>query len=267
VSDALFAFYIFLRCYDRFEGTIVVDIGLEERIDSLLDTDLRIIQSKEVFSFSLDAVLLAKFVYVPILDGGMIDLCTGNGVIPLILSKRTKGPITGIELQPRLSDMAERSVKLNGLEERLSIHCGDIKDAPSIFGHGAFNVVTCNPPYFTSEQAFVKNPNPHYAIARHELYMTLEDAIRVSSQLVKQKGKVAFVHRPERLIEILSLMEKYRVAPKRLQLVYPRSSEAANMLLIEGVKDGKPGLKILPPLVVYDERGEYTKELLNLSYG
>ncbi|MGV3488424.1 MAG: tRNA1(Val) (adenine(37)-N6)-methyltransferase [Tuberibacillus sp.] len=245
----------------------MADIGPEERLDYLLDTDLRIIQSKEVFSFSLDAVLLAKFVYVPIQNGGMMDLCTGNGVIPLILSKRTKGPIYGIELQPRLSDMARRSVQLNDLEDRITIHCGDIKDAAKIFGYGRFNVVTCNPPYFTGEQAHIKNPNPHYAIARHEIYMNLEDAIRVSSELVKQKGKVAFVHRPERLMEILTLMERYRIAPKRLRFVHPRLGEEANMLLIEGVKDGNKGLKVLPPLVVYDEKGSYTKELLNLSYG
>ncbi|WP_027725213.1 tRNA1(Val) (adenine(37)-N6)-methyltransferase [Tuberibacillus calidus] len=245
----------------------MVDIGPEERIDFILDTDLKIIQSKDVFSFSLDAVLLAKFVYVPIQKGGMMDLCTGNGVIPLILSKRTKGPIYGIEIQPRLYDMARRSVALNHLEKRITLHCGDILDAVKTFGAGMFNVVTCNPPYFTREQAHIKNPNPHYAIARHELHMTLEDAIRVSSQLVRQKGKVAFVHRPERLAEILTLMETYRIAPKRLQFVHPRSGEPANMLLIEGVKDGRKGLKVLNPIFVYNDHGDYTKELKQLTYG
>lgn len=245
----------------------MVDVGPEERVDYILDTDLKIIQSRDVFSFSLDAVLLAKFVYVPIRDGGMMDLCTGNGIIPLILSKRTKGKVYGVELQPRLSGMAERSIQLNELQDRIFIHQGDIKEAPNVFGHGAFNVVTCNPPYFTSEQAHIKNPNPHYAIARHELHMTLKDAIRVSSQLVKQRGKVAFVHRPERLMEILSLMEEHRIVPKRLQFVHPRMGEDANMLLIEGVKDGKKGLTVLSPIIVYDEKGNYTKELVDLAYG
>ncbi|MCA1032854.1 tRNA1(Val) (adenine(37)-N6)-methyltransferase [Bacillus timonensis] len=239
----------------------------DERLDHLLAEDLRIIQSPSVFAFSLDTVLLAKFVYVPIQKGNLLDLCTGNGVIPLLLSKRTKGTITGVEIQERIHSMAERSIQYNGLEDRIKIIQGDIKDMPKQLGFGKFDVVTCNPPYFPTPNRDEINENEHLAIARHEIFCTLEDVIRVSSQLVKQGGKVAFVHRPGRMLDILTLMRKYRIEPKRLQLVYPKVGNEANTLLIEGIKDGNPDLKILPPLIVYNEANEYTKELQTILYG
>lgn len=238
-----------------------------ERIDDLLNTGLKIIQSKEVFSFSLDAVLLAHFVYVPILKGGILDLCTGNGVIPLLLSKRTKGDITGVDIQARLCDMAERSVRLNRLDDRIRILCEDVKRLPEVLGHGVFNVVTCNPPYFSSREAHIKNPNPFYAIARHEICLKLDEAVAAASRLVRQKGKVAFIHRPDRLEELLASMRTHRLAPKRLQFVHPRKDGAANMVLVEAIKDGQTGIKVLPPLTVYDEHGAYTKELLSIING
>lgn len=246
-----------------------MDVQLKpgERLDHLLAEKLRIIQSPSVFAFSLDAVLLAKFVYVPIQKGNLIDLCSGNGVIPLFLSARTKGKITGVEIQQRLYDMATRSITYNRLADRLHMIHGDVNHMPQKLGHGKFDVVTCNPPYFPTPSADEINQNEHIAIARHEILCRLEDCIRVSSQLVRTGGKVAFVHRPGRLLDIVTLMRKYNLEPKRLRFVYPKLGKEANTILVEATKDGKPDLKVLPPLIVYDERNEYTKEVNGILYG
>ena len=241
----------------------------DERLDYLLAEELRIIQSPSVFSFSLDAVLLARFVSVPIVKGQIVDLCSGNGVIPLLLSKRTNATITGIEIQERLYDMAVRSIDYNDLSSRLHMIHGDIKEIPQQIGFSKYDVdaVTCNPPYFPTPKADERNKNEHYAIARHEIMCNLEDVIRTSSQLLKQGGKAAFVHRPGRLVDILTLMRKYRLEPKRLQFVHPMQGKEANIILIEGIKDGSPDLKTLPPFYVYNSNNEYTDEAKVLLYG
>ncbi|WAA09500.1 tRNA1(Val) (adenine(37)-N6)-methyltransferase [Fervidibacillus albus] len=245
----------------------MVQLYEDERLDYLLAENLRIIQSPKVFAFSLDSVLLARFAYLPIQRGNIIDLCTGNGVIPLLLSSRTKAKITGVEIQERIYDMAKRSVEYNGLHEQIHFVHDDMKNMPATFGHGQFDVVTCNPPYFPVKEKAVINENEHLAIARHEIYCTLKDVIQISAQLVRPGGKVAFVHRPGRLAEIIMLMKTYRIEPKRLRFVYPKLGKEANTILIEGIKDGKADLKILPPLIVYDNHGQYTPELKEILYG
>ncbi|MFB9758737.1 tRNA1(Val) (adenine(37)-N6)-methyltransferase [Ectobacillus funiculus] len=239
----------------------------DERLDYLLAENMKIIQSPSVFNFSLDAVLLADFVWLPIQKGNILDLCTGNAVIPLLMSKRTKGKITGVEIQERIYNMGVRSVNYNHLENRIHLIHGDLKDMPKELGYHKYDVVTCNPPYFQTPKPSEQNLNEHLAIARHEILCTLEDVVRVSSQLVKQGGKVAFVHRPGRLLDIVTLMRQYKIEPKRIQFVYPKQGKEANTLLIEGIKDGSPDLKILPPLIVYQENDEYTKELHKILYG
>lgn len=239
----------------------------DERLDYLLAEDMKIIQSPSVFNFSLDAVLLADFVWLPIQRGNILDLCTGNAVIPLLMSRRTKGKITGVEIQERIYNMGVRSVNYNQLESRIHLIHGDLKDMPKELGYHKYDVVTCNPPYFQTPKPSEQNLNEHLAIARHEILCTLEDVVRVSSQLVKQGGKVAFVHRPGRLLDIVTLMRQYKIEPKRIQFVYPKQGKEANTLLIEGIKDGNPDLKILPPLIVYQENDEYTKELRKILYG
>ena len=153
------------------------------------------------------------------------------------------------------------------LVNRLHMIHGDLKEIPKQLGFGKYDVVTCNPPYFTTPSSEEVNENEHMAIARHEILCTLEDAIRASSQLVRQGGKVAFVHRSGRLMDIISLMRQYQLEPKRLQFVYPKSGKEANTLLIEAIKDGKPDLKILPPLIVYQDDNEYTPEMRKILYG
>ncbi|WP_075979811.1 tRNA1(Val) (adenine(37)-N6)-methyltransferase [Bacillus massilinigeriensis] len=245
----------------------MVQLKDDERLDYLLAEKLRIIQSPSVFAFSLDAVLLARFVYVPIQKGNIIDLCSGNGVIPLFLSTRSKANIIGVEIQERLYDMAVRSIKYNGLEQRLQMVHGDIKEIPQQIGFNKFDVVTCNPPYFPTPSEDEINKNKHLAFARHEILCTLEDAIRASSQVVRQGGKVAFVHRSGRMMDIVTMMRKYRLEPKRMQFIYPKRGKEANTILVEAIKDGSPDLKILPPLIVYNEQNEYTSEIREILYG
>ncbi|WP_342527458.1 tRNA1(Val) (adenine(37)-N6)-methyltransferase [Chryseomicrobium sp. FSL W7-1435] len=239
----------------------------DERLDYLLAEDLRIIQSPSVFSFSLDAVLLARFASIPLKRGKIVDLCTGNGAIPLFLSARTQAPIIGVELQERLADMATRSVLYNELEQQITIQQGDVRGIARHLGSEKFDTVTCNPPYFTAEAAHDQKLLEHHAIARHEIHLTLEEAVANASSLLKQGGKAAFVHRPGRMIELIDAMKRNRLEPKRIQLVYPKEGREANTLLIEGIKDGKPDVKVLPPITVYQENGMYTPEIEEILYG
>lgn len=239
----------------------------DERLDHLLAEKLRIIQSPTVFSFSLDAVLLAKFAHVPLGSGKIVDLCAGNGVIPLFLSARSKAQITAIELQSRLAGMAARSVQYNNLEDRIDIINGDVIGIADKIGYGKYNLVTCNPPYFPAHEATEKNLLESIAIARHEIHLTLDQAVQSASELLKQGGRAAFVHRPGRLLDIITSMRAHRIEPKRIRFVYPKEGREANTLLIEGTKGGKPDLKVLPPLYVQDQEGNYTEEVRLLLYG
>ncbi len=239
----------------------------DERLDYLLAEGLRIIQSPSAFSFSLDAVLLAKFAYVPIRSGKIVDLCAGNGAIPLFLSGRTNAQITAVELQERLANMAERSVRYNELENQIQIVNDDVIGIASRLGYEKYDTVTCNPPYFPAHEASEKNLLEHVKIARHEIRLTLDQAVQSASELLKQGGKAAFVHRPGRLLDIVTAMRANRLEPKRIRFVYPKEGKEANTLLIEGIKDGKPDLKILPPLYVYGADGNYTDEVRQLLHG
>lgn len=246
----------------------MVKLFEDERIDYLLKEDnLEIIQSPTVFSFSLDAVLLAHFTYVPIKKGQILDLCSGNGVIPLLLSRRSHAQITGVEIQERLYGMATRSIQLNQLNDQISMIHGDLTDMQDGLGQSTFDVVTCNPPYFKTPATTEHNKNDYLTIARHEVYCTLEDVVKACKLHVRPGGKVSMVHRPGRLIDILTLFRKYKLEPKRIQLVYPKKDREANMLLIEGIRDGKADLTILPPLYIYDEENRYTTEAKGIIYG
>ncbi|MGG0644342.1 tRNA1(Val) (adenine(37)-N6)-methyltransferase [Sporosarcina gallistercoris] len=244
-----------------------IELRGDERLDYLLAEDLRIIQSPSVFSFSLDAVLLARFAYMPIRRGKIVDLCAGNGAIPLFLSARTSADITAVELQEQLADMARRSIAYNQLDQQITLLCDDVIGIASKIGFDQYDVVTCNPPYFKAYENSEQNQKEPLTIARHEVKLTLDQAVRSASELLKQGGKAAFVHRPGRLLDIITSMRANRLEPKRIQFVYPKEGKEANTLLIEGTKDGKPDLKILPPLYVYRQDGTYTEEVRKLLYG
>ena len=237
-----------------------------ERIDDLVTQNLKIIQSGDVFRFSLDAVLLARFCTVPA-AGRIADLCSGNGVIPLLLTTRTGAHITGVEIQERLWDMAVRSAKLNGLEDRVAFVCRDLREwAMERAQHQAFDLVTVNPPWMPVPAGDL-NMNEHRAIARHEVMGTLEDIVAAAARIVRSGGRVAMIHRPGRFADIVTLMRRFRLEPKRVRFVHPRSDADANMVLVEAVRDGKPDMRLLPPLIVYNENREYTTELLEVFYG
>ena len=240
----------------------------DERVDYLLhDESIKIIQSPTIFSYSLDAVLLAHFTYMPISKGNILDLCTGNGAVPLLLSQRTNGNIIGLEIQERLAEMAKRSVALNELTKKISIIQGDLTKSQVALQQSHYDVVTCNPPYFPTKHQTQHNENAHLTIARHEVCCTLEEVVQACKLYVKPGGKISLVHRPERLVDLLTLFRMYAIEPKRMRLVYPKQGKEANILLLEGTRDGKVGLKVLPPLYIYEANGEYTEEARNIIYG
>nr|WP_330428770.1 tRNA1(Val) (adenine(37)-N6)-methyltransferase [Roseburia sp. AM51-8] len=190
----------------------------------------------------------------------VLDLGTGTGIIPILLEAKTEGQhFTGLEIQPESADMAARSVAYNHLEDRVSIVTGDIKDATNIFGASSFDVVTCNPPYMTDQHG-IKNDGDAKTIARHEVLCNLEDVVSQTAKLLRPGGRCYFVHRPFRLVEILSTMSRYKVEPKRMQLVYPYVDKEPNMVLIEGMRDGKSRITVEKPLIVYQSPGVYMPE-------
>ncbi|MFX0561013.1 tRNA1(Val) (adenine(37)-N6)-methyltransferase [Tepidibacillus infernus] len=236
-----------------------------ERLDDLLNNDLKIIQSKDIFAFSMDAVLLAHFTTIP-KKGKIIDLCTGTGVIPLLMSTKTKTEIYGVEIQEKLVDMANRSVQINHLEGQIRIHHGDLKEAPRYFGKETFDLVTVNPPYMPINGQD-HNINEHFAIARHEITTNLKAVINTSAQLLKTGGRLAMVHRPSRLGDIITTLREEKLEPKRIRFVHPSLQKEANMVLVEATKFGGKELHILPPLIVYAEDGKYEKEIQQIYFG
>ena len=236
-----------------------------ERLDELQRNGYKIIQDPKRFCFGMDAVLLSGFAKVK-RGEEVLDLGTGTGIIPILLEAKTEGQhFTGLEIQPKSADMAARSVAYNHLEDRVSIVTGDIKDATNIFGASSFDVVTCNPPYMTDQHG-IKNDGDAKTIARHEVLCNLEDVVSQTAKLLRPGGRCYFVHRPFRLVEILSTMSRYKVEPKRMQLVYPYVDKEPNMVLIEGVKDGRSRITVEPPIIVYKSPNVYTDQLLKL-YG
>lgn len=246
----------------------MVQLYDDERFDYLFaEGGMKIIQSPTVFSFSLDAVLLAYFSYIPLKKGKILDLCSGNGVIPLLLSARTKAHITSVEIQERLVSMAKRSIKYNELSDQIQVIQGDLKDMQPMLGHSSFDAITCNPPYFHTPAKTEQNKNEYLTIARHEVFCTLEDVVKACKLHIRPGGKVSMVHRPSRLVDLITLFRKYKLEPKRIQFVYPKKERDANMLLIEAVRDGKADLKMLPPLYIYNEDDTYTREAEDIIYG
>lgn len=236
-----------------------------ERIDELQRNGYRIIQNPERFCFGMDAVLLSGFARAKKQER-CLDLGCGNGIIPILMEAKTEGKhFTGLEIQPESVDMARRSVALNGLQDRIDIVEGDIKDASKIFGASSFHVVTTNPPYMTAQHGLT-NLYEAKTIARHEVLCNLEDIIRESARLLMPGGRFYMVHRPFRLAEIISLMVQYRMEPKRMRLVYPYVDREPNMVLIEGLRGGKSRMTVEKPLIVYKEPGKYTDEIYDV-YG
>ena len=242
-----------------------VTCGEDERIDDLQRNGYRIIQKKKGFCFGMDAVLLSGFAQVK--EGEVaVDLGTGTGIIPILLEAKTKGKhFTGLEIQEEVAEMAGRSVRLNQLENRVDIVRGDIKEASRLFGKASFDVVTSNPPYMNDNHG-LKNPELPKAIARHEVFCTLDDVCREASLLLKSGGRFYMVHRPHRLAEIITALKTYKLEPKRMKLVHPFVDKEANMVVIEAVRGGRSMMKVEAPIIVYREPGVYTQEIYDV-YG
>ncbi len=242
-----------------------VELKKGERLDELHRNGYRIIQNPERFCFGMDAVLMCGFARIK-RGERVLDLGTGTGIIPILLEARTKGAsFTGLEIQPESADMAERSVRLNHLQERVHIVTGDIKEAVHIFGAASYHVVTCNPPYMTGGHG-LQNPDQPKAIARHEVLCTLEDVISQAAGLLMPGGRFYMVHRPFRLAEIMTGLCSHGLEPKRMQLVYPYVDREPNMVLLEALKGGKPRVTVEKPLIIYKDRGKYTDEIYDI-YG
>ena len=236
-----------------------------ERVDDLQRNGLKIIQKTDGFCFGMDAVLLSGFANVK-RGEKVLDMGTGTGIIPLLLSAKTEGKhFTALEIQEEIAKMAARSVAMNHLEEKIEIVNGDIKEASRIFGAASFDVVTTNPPYMNDAHG-LKNPTEVKAISRHEVLCTLEDVVREGAKVLKSGGRMYMVHRPHRLIEIITAMKQYKMEPKRMCMVHPFKDKEANMVLIEAVKGGGSWLKVEAPIIVYKEPGVYTDEIYDI-YG
>ena len=268
-----------------------------ERVDDLQRAGLRIIQDPELFCFGMDAVLLSAYVRMKKARRGL-DLGTGNGIIPILLSDRTDClSLTGLEIQEASADLAKRSVALNSLGDRISIVRGDIREADRIFAAASFDFITCNPPYRQAGSGRItgtpvgNNPQGQRqengqskrdaapdqtsgtcgidprAIARHEILCSFEDVVRAAAALLRPGGHFYLVHRPLRLAELITKLCTGGLEPKRMRLVYPHVGKAPNMVLLDCVRGGAPELRVEPPLIVYDGNGSYTPELLEIYYG
>ena len=233
-----------------------------ERVDDL-QNGFYVIQDPQKFCFGMDAVLLSGFARVKKGEQAL-DMGTGTGIIPILLQDRTEGEyFTGLEIQEECAEMADRSVRYNDLQDKIQIVQGDIREAAGIFGAASFHVVTCNPPYMIGQHGLT-NPHLPKAIARHEILCNFDDIAQQASKVLKDKGRFYLVHRPFRLVELMATLTKYKLEPKRMQLVYPYIDKEPNMVLIEACKGGNSRITVERPLIVYERPGVYTEDILRL---
>ncbi len=232
-------------------------------INSLLwNGDLKIYQDNEKYVFSTDSILLAKFVTINRNTKNILDIGTGNAPIPLVLTKRCKAFITGVEIQEYSYILGVESVKINHLESRVKLINDDINKVYEELPCSFYDIIVCNPPYFRDNTLLSKNDSK--AIARSEVKLSIGDIFKVAKRTLKENGTIALINRPERIADIISEMKKYSIEPKRIQFVYPKMSKAANHVLLEGTKNGKPGLKVLKPLIIHNEDNSYSKEIAEI---
>ncbi len=234
-----------------------------EVINDLLGYDgLKIIQNPEMFRFSIDSMILGYFATINKKTKKIIDLCTGNAPIPLYLTLRTDAHIVGVEIQKKVYELGVKSVKMNNKENSITLLNENLKGISERLKE-TFDLVTCNPPFFKYNETSNINKSEYKTIARHEVEVTLEECVLEASKLLNTGGYFSMVHRPDRLVEIMEVMKKYKIEPKRLQFIYPKIDCEPNHILIEGIKEGKPGLKVLKPLIVY-ENGKWSNDILKI---
>ena len=236
-----------------------------ETVVNLLNKDMKIIQRVDHFAFSLDSLLVSEFASITKYTNKIVDLGTGNGVIPLFLSKKTKAQITGIEIQKNSRDLAKKNVQINKLEDQISNINDDMKNWRKYFRNNSVDMVISNPPFFKFDGNEKQlNDLTQLTLARHEISITLEEIIQTASNLLKDKGHFALVHRVDRFMDIIENMKKYDIEPKKIQFCHTKINKEGKILLVEGIKYGKPGLRILPPLIAHDDDGQYSAEVLEM---
>ncbi len=226
--------------------------------------NLYIFQDTELFNFSLDSVLLPNFITINDKTKKILDIGTGNAPIPLILTTKTKAKIIGVEIQEKAYELAKESIAINKLSEQIQIINEDIREYYGKTESDTFDIIVCNPPFFKSSK---KSQGEYKRIARHEESLELGDIFKIAKKLLRNNGNIGVVNRPERLVEIIEAMRENNIEPKKMRLAYPSKNGEANVLLIEGKKNGKQGLKILPPLFVHKKNGEYTAEVKKFFVG
>ncbi|MGJ5713472.1 tRNA1(Val) (adenine(37)-N6)-methyltransferase [Staphylococcus auricularis] len=236
-----------------------------ERLDYLLKENLRIIQNDDVFSFSTDALLLGHFTSVRKHDR-IMDLCSGNGVVALLLSDKGTQDIEAVEIQSQLVDMAQRSITYNGLGSRIHMRHLDLRDVRQHYAPSQFSLITCNPPYFKTNQRHQHLKEAH-KIARHEVMCTLDDCCMAARHLLKEGGRFIMVHRAERFMDVVETMRTYRLEPKKVHFIYSKPDRSAQTIVVEARKGGNQGLEIAPPFYIYDVTGAYTPEMREIYYG
>ena len=220
-----------------------------------------IFQDTEYFKMSLDSLLLSKFVTINLRDKKILDLATGNAPIPMLLTYRTKAKIYGVEIQKAMYNLGRTSINENNMKDQISLINDDINNLANVFEPDTFDIITCNPPYFKTNNALFENDNKIKSMARHEKTLSLEDVFKISRYLLKNNGKLAMIHRSERFMEILLLMKKYNFEPKKIRFVYPNKEKDSDLVLIECTLNGKSGVKVMKPLYVYDKKNVYSKEV------
>jgi tRNA1(Val) A37 N6-methylase TrmN6 len=230
-----------------------------ERLDDVLGYDLKIYQNSSYFSFSLDSIILANYANIRLRDKNIVDFCTGNGVIPLIVSKRTKNNIVGVEIQEKLAELATKSVEYNKLTDRITIVNEDVNEFSSRHLN-EFDLVLCNPPYFKVEDKSSFNESYEKMIARHEITFNLEDLCKCCKKVLKDNGNLYIVHRSDRLIDIIETLRKHNIEPKRIRFVYENVSKESTLVLVEAQKCGSVGLKVDSPIILYNLDGTETSE-------
>lgn len=241
-----------------------IELNENERIDDLQYKNLKIIQNEMGFCFGIDSVLLSDFAKKIKRNAKVIDLGTGTGIIPILLCGKTElKRIVGVEVQEEVFDLANRNIKLNNLENKFEVINENIKNLKNIYEYGSFDVVVTNPPY-KKENTGIKNLNNKKLISRHEITANLEDFVEISKYLLKDRGRIYMVHRPDRLVDILFLMRKNKLEPKKIKFVYSNVNTEPKLVLIEAVKNAKPFLQIEKNLYIYNENGEYTDEILKI---
>ena len=239
-------------------------MGKIEINDLVYFKNIKIVQDKDYFNFSLDSVLLPNFVDITKKTKMILDMCTGNAPIPLILSTKTDAKIYAVELQKEVYNLAKETIKINKLDNQIVLINNNIKNLKKIFNTETFDIIKCNTPYYKKKEDSIINENIVKSIVRHEIEMELEEVIMISKALLKNEGSLVLVHRTDRLIEIIELMRKHNIEPKRMRLIYPKINTESNLVLIDGRKNGKKGLKILPPLYIHNDDNSYTKEVLEM---